>query len=373
MQIHARCLALLVLLRIALGGMESHAKLVALPGSAELGPDALAIVLPIGNEGSAPAEEVELQSISLAGASLVEPAGLPNALGNIGAHGRKTLRARFTGDAFGPGGACLVRIAGTFAEQGHRLPFALEWPLRIPPASPGAGKSAASSSSASTVSGGRYPHQAPNFPETVNGSPAHAVPNGSEPAAAELAPVEIGGLWGYTDRAGVVRIQPKFAGAAAFRNGYARVMMGNQYGLINAAGAFVLQPVFDGLDEVVSEGLAAACKGKCGPNSNDARWGFVDVRTGKAVIPASFTAARAFSEGLAAVCVGRCYPGGKSAGEPDGKWGFIDASGAFRIAAQFEEAGSFRNGVARVAVGRGAEKRSGFIDAAGKFVTGLSR
>ena len=74
------------------------------------------------------------------------------------------------------------------------------------------------------------------------------------------------------------------------------------------------------------------------------KWGYED-RTGKLVIAADFEYARAFSEGLAAVNVGSTVKDGVVGG---GKWGFIDKTGHFAIPAQFGEVADFRNGLALV-------------------------
>jgi hypothetical protein len=50
--------------------------------------------------------------------------------------------------------------------------------------------------------------------------------------------------------------------------------------------------------------------------------------------------------------------------QQDGKWGYVDPTGKFIIAAQFESAGTFSEGVAPV----GSNKRFGYIDTDGHFV-----
>src|SRR5439155_21035691 len=62
-----------------------------------------------------------------------------------------------------------------------------------------------------------------------------------------------------------------------------------------------------------------------------------------------------FAEGLAAVRVGD-------------KWGYVDESGAVAIEIKFEQADSFSEGRAVVAMGHDENLRFGFIDTTGTFV-----
>jgi hypothetical protein len=85
-------------------------------------------------------------------------------------------------------------------------------------------------------------------------------------------------------------------------------------------------------------------------------WGYAHSQTpSQLVIRPQFTHATPFAEGLAAVAAA-------------GKWGYIDASGAFRIPAQFNSAAPFAGSVAKVTSGDGKQIR--YIDPAGAFVTG---
>ena len=64
------------------------------------------------------------------------------------------------------------------------------------------------------------------------------------------------------------------------------------------------------------------------------KYGFID-KSGKVVIELQFDDAGYFSEGLARV-------------EKDGKWGFIDKSGKVVIEPQFDDAEDFSEGLAKV-------------------------
>lgn len=88
-------------------------------------------------------------------------------------------------------------------------------------------------------------------------------------------------------------------------------------------------------------------------------WGYANSHSPQALaIRPRFTHALQFSEGLAAVAIAN-------------KWGYIDASGAFRIPAQFQAAAPFSGGVARVTSAGGKQVR--YIDTTGAFVPGPAR
>ncbi len=88
-------------------------------------------------------------------------------------------------------------------------------------------------------------------------------------------------------------------------------------------------------------------------------WGYVHSQApSRLAIRPQFTQAMRFTEGLAAVAIA-------------GKWGYIDASGALRIPAQYNEAAPFAGGVAKVTPANGKQTR--YIDSTGAFVPGPSR
>src|SRR5260370_34575137 len=64
----------------------------------------------------------------------------------------------------------------------------------------------------------------------------------------------------------------------------------------------------------------------------------------------------AFSEGLAQVCIGKCQ---YEDGSYSGKFGFIDHSGQFVINPQYDNAWDFKNGFAKVTVGKGDDAKVG--------------
>ena len=80
--------------------------------------------------------------------------------------------------------------------------------------------------------------------------------------------------------------------------------------------------------------------------------GFID-KTGKLVIDPQFDGAGNFAEGLARVSIGN-------------KWGFIDKTGKYVINPQFDGAGNFAEGLACVKLGN----KIGWINKTGKYIWG---
>jgi hypothetical protein len=90
----------------------------------------------------------------------------------------------------------------------------------------------------------------------------------------------------------------------------------------------------------------------------------LDVR--QLVIPSQFGIASGFSEGLAQVCIGTCE-WAQNAGY-SGKFGFIDRTGHFVVNPQYDDVENFRNGFAKVTLGKGNEEKDGYIDKTGKVI-----
>ncbi len=131
-----------------------------------------------------------------------------------------------------------------------------------------------------------------------------------------------GNRYSYIDKSGSVAIPGPFLEALPFSNGLAAVMDQNgKWGYINKSGAFVVPCEY---------AWASDYSGKLAAVEKDQMVGFIDG-SGKVVIPFKFRDARGFSEGLAPATVDAK------------KWGFIDESGSFKIAPQFQRAFPFNS------------------------------
>jgi hypothetical protein len=160
---------------------KPEAKLTAGVGTASLdAPNALLTALTITNDGSAAAEDVQVTSISITGATLTLPASLPSSLGAIAPDHDTSLNANFTSPSAAPDTDYVVRVAGTFRERGSRFDFALQQTVRTPAASPGSGVALTGSVPSSSVTGAPYPPQRPNFGNEINegGGAIRRVPTG---------------------------------------------------------------------------------------------------------------------------------------------------------------------------------------------------
>jgi hypothetical protein len=88
--------------------------------------------------------------------------------------------------------------------------------------------------------------------------------------------------------------------------------------------------------------------------------GMID-RAGQIVVPLRFVDLQPFHDGLAPAAI---LPDGATAN----LWGFIDQTGAFVIAPQYDFADSFRQERAKVGIGPKSERLFGIIDTDGKYI-----
>lgn len=140
--------------------------------------------------------------------------------------------------------------------------------------------------------------------------------------------------YGYIDRCGNWQIPPRFWEAGEFHEG-----------LANASGP--PYPIW--LARIVANQIAAPPEVR--------RHGYID-RCGKWVVAPRFLETKPFSEGMAAV---RLEQG----------WGYVNVTGRVAIACQYQEAGLFMHGVARVARRFDGPLRWGLIDCCGRQVIPL--
>jgi hypothetical protein len=137
--------------------------------------------------------------------------------------------------------------------------------------------------------------------------------------------------WGYKDNKGQVMIQPAYTLPGQFNQyGIAAVVDDSGWVYITMNGKRLLQPyLIDNGPDYFSEGLARFV--------NRGKIGFMN-ENGTVVIAAKFDFALPFSEGLAAYCVG-CKP--VSQGEyhqmEGGKWGYINKTGEIVVNPEYDK------------------------------------
>jgi len=174
------------------------------------------------------------------------------------------------------------------------------------------------------------------FPKGV----AEAGPFSEGIAAVRLNGYTSVGKLGYVDRSGTVIVPYQFAIGGPFHDGLAAVVFDGRCYIEDRNGA--------GRSTPPSTPAATSCGGVPAFITERCGEGFID-RTGKIVF--RFQGTRDFSEHLAAV-------------QEEGKWGFIDPHGAFRILPQFDAVGSFSGGLAAAK----ADGKWGYIDLVGNWV-----
>jgi hypothetical protein len=176
-----------------------------------------------------------------------------------------------------------------------------------------------------------------------------------------LAAISVDGKWGYLDATGKMVISPVYSRAHKFMDSTA-IVKDDTYKIIDVTGKVLADlKQYDSVDDY-GEGLFGVSKGK--------KSGYVD-KTGKLIIPMSFTSVYKFSEGLAFVKKGdkmffidktgktvfalKCdemyavkFSEGLCPIEKDNKMGYIDKTGTIVIPCNWDIAREFSYGHALV-------------------------
>ncbi|WP_305068065.1 WG repeat-containing protein [Kitasatospora sp. A2-31] len=140
------------------------------------------------------------------------------------------------------------------------------------------------------------------------------------------------GLCGYLDRTGRQVIEARFDGASPFGpDGVAPVRMGEDWGLIDESGEWVVEPSYARLDAFAGNGLAYVLGGTPG----DRHKGYLNAR-GELVIKAENRISDTFGAGLVRF-------------DDDYLHGYLDATGAEVIEQRYQWAEDFDEGGAAVA------------------------
>jgi hypothetical protein len=137
----------------------------------------------------------------------------------------------------------------------------------------------------------------------------------ARPFGEGIAPVSIGGLWGYIDKSGHVAISPRFQNADTFSDGVALVFERGRFGYVDHTGAYVIAPQFK-YAERFAEGLAVVSDGTSG-------YWYID-HVGNPAIPSKFALASRFFKGLAHV---KLLQGAPDPVSSRGRFAYIDRSG----------------------------------------------
>lgn len=143
-------------------------------------------------------------------------------------------------------------------------------------------------------------------------------------------------IYVFVNKKGQNVFNKKFRDAGHFRNGFAFVNEKNKYGMINATGAYVVQPVYDDIYDISNE----MDKRQMYAAKKDGKWGFLDY-AGKMVIPPQYDSenveryAYSITENLIVVKL-------------NSKWGFIDREGKTIIPMMYDAAYGFSDGAAEV-------------------------
>ena len=120
-----------------------------------------------------------------------------------------------------------------------------------------------------------------------------------------------------------------FEKVSDFENGFARVAgnkkYGQQWGIINAKGIFIVPLTYDTIGPFVKN-LALV--------KLDSLYGFINAK-GKISIPLKYSGANSFHDGWCAA-------------KQNGKWGFMDEKQRIKIPFEYEDAGYFSEGLCNV-------------------------
>jgi len=197
--------------------------------------------------------------------------------------------------------------------------------------------------------------------------------------AEDLAPICIGGKYGYIDTNGVIKIPCQYSYAGEFSYGYGRVESKGKFGFIDATGKYLIKPVYDnvtwfvdGFSVLDSAGLHGVINTKgefvlefqaneCSSVHNDmieietsTGVTFYNIKT-KTEIGKKYDKVHHFNDGLAPVCINE-------------KWGLINKVGELKVDFEYDKMGEYSEGVVKVS----KENKIGFIDSVGKIIIPFS-
>lgn len=134
--------------------------------------------------------------------------------------------------------------------------------------------------------------------------------------------------WGYRDSETLTEVySAKLQMADTLKDGCARVMQKNRYGIINKAGEFVVKPIYTQMEDA-PDGRYKVSKGGL--------WGYISSRTGKEIIPIKYSSIGAFTLNTDSLAEATII---NSKGEKS--YGYITWSGKERIPVKYAYIGTF--------------------------------
>lgn len=150
---------------------------------------------------------------------------------------------------------------------------------------------------------------------------------------------------GFMDLEGNIIISPRLDYASDFNNGFAIAGIDRKRGIINKRGEFLVEPKYDQIENGFSCDRAWV--------KEEERYGYVD-RDGKLIIALQFEEASSFRNGLACVKI-------------NDKWGLIDIEGNWIIEPRFDDIYEIMIG-AKLLYQIRYNGRAGVIDKTGKYI-----
>lgn len=126
------------------------------PGVGMLG-QRLMIAVPVTNDGTLAATNVQVTGVTLPPAQLISPATLPAPVGMIGPHQRAIFQADFNANGLAYKMLYVLTVTGTYQVNGVTFNFTLTRSISLPPAAPGSAATEAGTAAAESLSGAPFP------------------------------------------------------------------------------------------------------------------------------------------------------------------------------------------------------------------------